>query len=115
MSIVNVNGALNYIAHVCIRPKFSAQFIINLEYIQAALDKGESGENEMIVLIRKFGTHYSTKTDFGAKMVYEEMFSSVSEKQEKFSNRNACSRRASEGCLAGRYGHYQVSEWVAKV
>ena len=66
-----------------IRPKFTQGFINNLVQIQRAIDSNANVDDQVVAFIRKFGTHYSAKTDFGAKMVYEEMFSSTSSTSEE--------------------------------
>merc|ERR1711862_19219 len=91
-----------------VRPKFSRSFIQGLEKInQVILEKTKEEQIQaMQHFIKKFGTHYSVKTRFGASMIYESRYTSAGESEEQKAQRQNCAEESLHGCTS-----YGTSLW----
>jgi len=87
-----------------VRPKFTTSFIGGLMALNKTLSQSTATQiSRTMDFIEAFGTHFMKKVDFGAKMLYEQRFTSRSIDGKEAEKRAGCSEEAAEACAGGGY------------
>ena len=86
------------------RPMFTRNFIRGLELMNRSLSESEIRQENIVKrFIQEFGTHYMTKVDFGAEMIYEQRFTSRSKDVKQSSSRAKCVKETLNACIGGGF------------